>query len=133
MSRRHLGILPCVLLIVCNLSAFARAPPKAYGPPIGVENAKNIAAVALAESKKKNWYMAVAVVDPSGTLVKYEKMDNTQTGAAPPLPSPRLAAPPCSSVQPKYSMTRLQAGAPVCACWPCRVRFQWKAVSPHHR
>ena len=26
--------------------------------------------------------MAVAVVDPSGTLVYYEKMDNTQTGSA---------------------------------------------------
>jgi glc operon protein GlcG len=82
MSRRHVGILPCVLLILCTLSAFAQAPPKAYGSPIGVENAKKIAAVALAESKKNNWYMAVAVVDPSGTLVYYEKMDNTQTGSA---------------------------------------------------
>jgi glc operon protein GlcG len=26
--------------------------------------------------------MAIAVVDPSGTLVYYEKMDNTQTGSA---------------------------------------------------
>ena len=58
------------------------APPKAYGPAVGVENAKKIAAVALAEAKKNNWYMAVAVVDPSGTLVYYEKMDNTQTGSA---------------------------------------------------
>ena len=82
MSRHHVGILPIMLLILCNLSAFAQAPPKAYGPPIGVENAKRIAAVALAEAKKNNWYMAVAVVDPSGTLVYYEKMDNTQTGSA---------------------------------------------------
>jgi uncharacterized protein GlcG (DUF336 family) len=44
------------------------------------ENANKIAA-ALAESKKNNWYMAVAVVDPSETLVYYEKMDNTQTGS----------------------------------------------------
>ena len=82
MSRHHVGILSIMLLILCNLSAFAQAPPKAYGPPIGVENAKRIAAVALAEAKKNNWYMAVAVVDPSGTLVYYEKMDNTQTGSA---------------------------------------------------
>jgi glc operon protein GlcG len=82
MSRRHVGILLVMLLILCNLSAFAQAPPKAYGPPIGVENAKKIAAGALAEAKKNNWYMAVAVVDPSGTLVYYEKMDNTQTGSA---------------------------------------------------
>jgi uncharacterized protein GlcG (DUF336 family) len=82
MSRHHVGILPYSLLILCHLSAFAQAPPKAYGPAIGVENAKKIAAVALAEAKKNNWYMAVAVVDPSGTLVYYEKMDNTQTGSA---------------------------------------------------
>jgi glc operon protein GlcG len=82
MSRRHVGILLVMLLILCHLSAFAQAPPKAYGPAIGVENAKKIAAVALAEAKKNNWYMAVAVVDPSGTLVYYEKMDNTQTGSA---------------------------------------------------
>jgi uncharacterized protein GlcG (DUF336 family) len=82
MSRHHVAILPIMLLILCNRSAFAQASPKAYGPPIGVENAKKIAAVALAEAKKNNWYMAVAVVDPSGTLVYYEKMDNTQTGSA---------------------------------------------------
>lgn len=64
------------------LTAVAQAPPKAYGPAIGVESAKKIAAVALAEAHKNNWYMAVAVVDPSGTLVFYEKMDNTQTGSA---------------------------------------------------
>ncbi len=82
MSRRYAGILPLALLMLCSVNAFAQALPKAYGPPIGVENAKKIAAVALAEAKKNNWYMAVAVVDPSGTLIYYEKMDNTQTGSA---------------------------------------------------
>ena len=82
MSGRQLVILPGALLILFSLSAFAQAPPKAYGTPIGVKNAKKVAAVALAEAKKNNWYMAVAVVDPSGTLVYYEKMDNTQTGSA---------------------------------------------------
>jgi uncharacterized protein GlcG (DUF336 family) len=47
-----------------------------------VETAKKAAAVALAEAKKNGWFMAIAVVDPSGTLVYYEKMDNTQTGSA---------------------------------------------------
>ena len=31
---------------------------------------------------KNHWNMAVAVVDPTGTLVYYEKMDNTQIGSA---------------------------------------------------
>jgi len=58
------------------------APPLPYGPPISVETAKKAAAAALAEARKNNWFMAIAVVDPSGTLVYYEKMDNTQTGSA---------------------------------------------------
>ena len=54
MSRHHLGFLPIMLLLVCSLSAFAEALPKAYGPAIEVENAKKIAAVALAEPNKNN-------------------------------------------------------------------------------
>jgi len=52
------------------------------GPPVNVETAKKAAAAALAEARKNNWLMAVAVVDPNGALVYYEKMDNTQLGSA---------------------------------------------------
>ena len=52
------------------------------GPAVSVETAKKAAAAALAEARKNNWLMAVAVVDPNGTLVYYEKMDNTQLGSA---------------------------------------------------
>ena len=58
------------------------APPLPYGSPIAVETAKKAAAAALAEAKKNGWFMAIAVVDPSGTLVYYEKMDNTQIGSS---------------------------------------------------
>jgi uncharacterized protein GlcG (DUF336 family) len=47
-----------------------------------VELAKKAAAAALAEAAKNNWTMAVAVVDWSGNLVYYEKMDNTQVASA---------------------------------------------------
>ncbi|MGE5322853.1 MAG: GlcG/HbpS family heme-binding protein [Actinomycetota bacterium] len=56
--------------------------PNPYGPPVSVEAAKKAAAAALAEAVKNHWTMAVAVVDPAGTLVYYEKMDNTQLGSA---------------------------------------------------
>jgi len=56
--------------------------PSPYGAPISLENAKKAAAPALAEARKNNWNMAVAIVDPSGNLVYYEKMDNTQLGSA---------------------------------------------------
>ena len=39
---------------------------------MSVETAKKAAAAALAETRKNNWLMAVAVVDPSGDLVYYE-------------------------------------------------------------
>ena len=73
--------MAAVLILAITLQAPAQGP-KPYGPGVAVENAKKIAAVALAEARKNNWFMAVAVVDPSGTLVYYEKMDNTQTGSA---------------------------------------------------
>src|SRR5262249_18000824 len=61
--------------------AFAQqpaAPPPAYGEQIDIQNAKKAAAAAVAEAKKINTFMAIAVVSPSGDLVYFEKMDNTQ-------------------------------------------------------
>jgi glc operon protein GlcG len=52
------------------------------GPAVSVETAKKAAAAALAEARKNNWLMVVAVVDPDGTLVYYERMDNVQLGSA---------------------------------------------------
>ena len=49
---------------------------------VSLENAKKAAAPALAEAEKNHWNMAVAIVDTSGNLVYYEKMDNTQLGSA---------------------------------------------------
>jgi glc operon protein GlcG len=54
------------------------APPADYGSPITNEQAKTVAAAALAEAKKNNWRMAVAIVGPAGELVYFEKMDGTQ-------------------------------------------------------
>ena len=54
------------------------APPADYGPPITNEQAKAVAAAALAEARKDNSPMAVAIVGPAGELVYFEKMDGTQ-------------------------------------------------------
>lgn len=62
-------------------TSFAQMP-NPYGAPISLENAKKAAAPALAEAEKNHWNMAVAIVDISGNLVYYEKMDNTQLGSA---------------------------------------------------
>jgi glc operon protein GlcG len=71
-----------LLVVITFLGMEAQMMPNPYGPPISVEAAKKAAAAALAEAVKNHWTMAVAVVDPNGTLVYYEKMDNTQLGSA---------------------------------------------------
>jgi len=53
-------------------------PPFSYGTPITLEQAKQAAAAAEAEAKKRNMNMAIAVVEPTGDLVYFQKMDGTQ-------------------------------------------------------
>lgn len=77
----HPAKLTLGLILFSSVSALAQSPAP-YGLPISLENAKKAATAALAEARKNNWTMAVAVVDPSGTLIYYEKMDNTQNGSA---------------------------------------------------
>jgi glc operon protein GlcG len=81
MSRAVIKFL-LVLILTTSLGMEAQMLPNPYGPPISVEAAKKAAAAALAEAVKNHWNMAVAVVDPNGTLIYYEKMDNTQIGSA---------------------------------------------------
>ena len=82
MPLRMIKILAALTLAFCALGMEAQMLPNPYGPPISIENAKKAAAAALAEAVKNHWVMAVAVVDPTGTLVYYEKSDNTQIGSA---------------------------------------------------
>jgi uncharacterized protein GlcG (DUF336 family) len=82
MPLRMIKILSVLTLAFCALGMEAQMLPNPYGPPISVENAKKAAAAALAEAVKNHWIMAVAVVDPTGMLVYYEKSDNTQIGSA---------------------------------------------------
>lgn len=70
------------LLAAWPLVASAQQLPNPYGAPVGVEPARRVAQAALAEAHKSGWFVAVAVVDPAGNLVYYEKMDNTQLGSA---------------------------------------------------
>ncbi len=56
------------------------APPP-YGPPITIEQAKKVAAAALAEAKKTPYDYAFAIVNPSGNLVYFEKTDDVLTAS----------------------------------------------------
>jgi glc operon protein GlcG len=81
MLRKLLSTITAALGTVAFVSAASAQMPNAYGTSINAENAKKVAAAALADAKKNNWTMAVAVVDTGGQLVFFEKMDATQTGS----------------------------------------------------
>ena len=53
-------------------------PTTPYGTPITLEQAKKVADAAEAEARKRNMNMAIAVVEPSGDLVYFRRMDGTQ-------------------------------------------------------
>ena len=76
LSRFLAGL--CFTLFAAGAMAQERPP---YGQAIGADLAKQIAAGAVAESKKNGWRMAIAIVDNHGLLVYYERMDDTQTAS----------------------------------------------------
>ena len=57
-------------------------PTTPYGTPITLEQAKKAADAAEAEAKKRNMNMAIAVVEPSGDLVYFRRMDGSQYASA---------------------------------------------------
>ena len=46
-----------------------------YGFPISLERAQAVIRAAVAEAKKRNWKMNVAVADSGGNLVSFQRMD----------------------------------------------------------
>lgn len=83
-----------VLLLCAGLAAntvHAQAPGPAaepipfdipYGTPITLEHCKKVLEVAPADARRRNWKMAVAIADPSGNLVCYERLDGTMHASA---------------------------------------------------
>lgn len=49
-----------------------------FGTPIGLERAQSVVQAGLAEAQKRGWEMNVAVVDPSGNLITFARMDGAQ-------------------------------------------------------
>jgi len=71
-----------IVLVFALFATIASAQDRpSYGPAITLANAKKIASAALAEAQKNNWNVAVAIVDNHGSLVYYERMDDTQTAS----------------------------------------------------
>ena len=75
-----------LVALALTAAAFGQTPlvPPAnvpYGVSITADTAKKLAAAAIAEARKNNWAMAVAIVDTGGYLVYFERMQDTQLGS----------------------------------------------------
>ena len=46
-----------------------------YGPPVSLDQAQVVIHAAVAEAKKRNWKMNIAVADSGGNLVAFQRMD----------------------------------------------------------
>lgn len=75
-------VVAVTVLATLPFSLPLAAQTEMYGLPISADMAKKVASAAIAEARKNNWTMAIAIVDPGGTLVYFERMDNTQNGSS---------------------------------------------------
>jgi len=76
-AKRMTHLLGAVALALSSATAPAQQRPD-YGTAVTIEQAKKIAAGAVAECMANKWNVAVAVVDPSGNLVYFERIEQTQ-------------------------------------------------------
>jgi len=86
-----IGILCATLLVGSPIRAQQSAPPNPldiipekmpfdipYGAPIPLDRAEAAIIAAMAEAKKHDWKLNVAVVDSGGNLVAFQRMDGAQ-------------------------------------------------------
>jgi uncharacterized protein GlcG (DUF336 family) len=88
-------IVSAAVLVAGELQAQQPAPPNLdavpekmpfntpYGSPITADRASAVIQAAVAESKKRDWQMNIAVVDSGGNLVAFLRMDNAQLASIP--------------------------------------------------
>lgn len=72
----------CALLLAAPVAAQSPSTPvTGYGPPIGVEAALKLVRTGMENSAAKGHRMAFAVVEPSGELVVFARMDDVPYGS----------------------------------------------------
>lgn len=79
--HRSMILAAWIMFGLSQLASAQTAAPPPYGEAISLEQAKKVLAAAEAEAKKNSWPVAIAVVDGSGFLVAFQRLDNTQLGS----------------------------------------------------
>jgi uncharacterized protein GlcG (DUF336 family) len=69
------------LALLFSAAAQAQSSPPPYGTPIRLDAARSLIDRAIAAAKAGGFRMAVAIVEPSGELVAFARMDDTQYGS----------------------------------------------------
>jgi glc operon protein GlcG len=70
-----------LVLAALAVSPVAAQAPTPYGSPIELAQARKMVAAAEAEAVKNKWPVAIAIVDGSGHLVAFDRLDGTQLGS----------------------------------------------------
>ncbi|HYC96976.1 heme-binding protein [Brevundimonas sp.] len=73
-------IAAVMALLVLSNPAWGQSSPS-YGEPIRLDAAQAIIDRAVAAAAERGFRMAVAIVEPSGELVAFARMDDTQYGS----------------------------------------------------
>jgi len=81
MRSLKLAAVLCVLALFIAGTAFAQQMPNPYGPNIGLDAAKKVAAAAAAKAKELKINVVIAIVDTGGQLVYMERFDVVQWGS----------------------------------------------------
>ena len=81
MTNRSIASLIAAAALCAFASAAQAQPAPQYGVNVNHEQARKAIAAAVADARKQNLPMAIAVVDTAGQLVAFERMDSTQTGS----------------------------------------------------
>jgi glc operon protein GlcG len=116
-----------VLLLAMMLVAAPAAAQTRQVRTLSAEGAQNALTAALAEAKKNNWQVSVAVVDPAGELIAFVRMDGanvatTQNALGKAVTAARFRRPSqvydsVSKVRPGIttfeSMTAVEGGVPI--------------------
>ena len=71
-------ILPALLLLVCTTVAAAQTRDV---KTLTLDGARKVAAAAESAARERGWDVAIAVVDPSGGLVVFHRMDGVQSAS----------------------------------------------------
>ena len=79
--RRLILLVGAALLATAGTAQSPSVPPAAYGPPIAVSEALKLIDQGMKLAAGKGFRMAFAIVEPSGELVAFARMDDAPYAA----------------------------------------------------